>query len=139
VALDHGVEEHHDGDLEEGGDQGRETGTLAAVAVEPRAREQQQHHQAGERRVLLRLVEGQVQRVRRPQGRLDRERSPDRKEHAGHVEAGERRDPRSTTQQLEAQHALEHRHAPGAHVARGRLDRLRRLQLSQLSRQAVPH
>ena len=56
LALDLRVDEDDQRDLEQRGDHACEARPLGAVAVEARAREQQQHHQPAEREVVLRLT-----------------------------------------------------------------------------------
>ena len=136
VALDLGVDQDHQHHLDERGDHLREAGPLRAVAVEARACEQQHHDEAGERRVVLRLVEHLAERVRRLDRRLDRERGPDRQEEATDVERGEDRDPAERADRVEPEHAAEEQRFRRAYVAVGERDRL---DLSQLFDQAVRH
>ena len=77
LALEQGVQEHDQRGLEERGDHARETRTLAALAVQARAREQQQHHEAAEREVVERLIPHVGNRVRVAHGALDDERGVD--------------------------------------------------------------
>ena len=138
-ALDHRVEQDHHGHLDERRDHRGEAGPLRAVAVEARAREQQQHHQARQRRHVLRLVERPVERARVLDRHLDRQRRPDGEEHGGHVEAHEHRHARGPTQRLELQQSAQQRRRAGPHVAAREHHRLRRLDLLKLSCQPVAH
>ena len=111
LALDLGVDQDHERDLEQRRDHAREAGPLRAVAVEARAGEQQEHHEPGERRVLLGLAPHLPELLGRDDRRLDHERGVDGEEEADQVERRERRHAREGAQRVEAQDAAEERAA----------------------------
>ena len=136
LALDRGVDQHHERDLEQRRDHAREAGPLAAVAVEPRAGEQQQHHERGQREVLVGLAPHLVELLGRANRRLHHQRRVDREEQADQVQRAERADAHQGTQGVEAQDAAEDQRLARAHVAVGQGDRL---DLPQLFDQALRH
>ena len=80
---------------------------LRALAVKPRAAEQQQHHQAAEREVVEGLVPHLPHLVRMAQGRLHDQRGVDREEETEQIERGERGYPRDGPSEVEPQQPSE--------------------------------
>ena len=137
VSLDHRVQQHQQGQLEQRRDHGGEPGPLLAVAVEPRAREQEHHHQARQRR----YVECLVQRrrdvcVAELEHELERQRGHHRQRQPGDVDHAEGDDPGPAAKRVELQDARQQQRTARPHVAIGENDglgRLSRLDLPQLS------
>ena len=136
LALDLGVYEHHQRDLEQRGDDAGEARPLRAVAIETRAGEQQQHHERGEGEVLVRLGPHLVELVGRPDGGLHHQRGVDGQEQPDQVERPETADADERTQGVEAQDASQDQRLARAHVAVGQGDRL---DLPQLFDEAFRH
>jgi hypothetical protein len=136
VALDLGIDEDDQDHLEERRDDLGEARPLGAVAVEAGAREQQNHHERGERRVLL----GRAIGVRQGVGVLDRglegKRGPDREEQAADVERRQDRDAAERPDRVEAEDPAQEQRLGRADVAVGEGEGL---DLPQLFDKAVRH
>ncbi len=123
LAAEDGVDQRHDRDLEERGDDPCEAGAARAVGIEVRAREQQDRQQVGEGEEVARLPRGEVDGGREVvvalDQRLQQQRGEEREPDAGEVERQQRGDPHQLAQRHEPQQERQGRRALAAHVSVG--------------------